>query len=200
MMRAIVPMLLVLSGLPVLAVADVYVYQDEYGVTHITNINPADQRFQRLQRGCDTAPGGCYDAENPRLFLQEYRDHIDRASRDYRVHPGLIRAVIHAESAFNPAAVSKKGAQGLMQLMPGTARDLGVDDAFDPAQNIDGGVRYLSYLLDMFNDNLELAVAAYNAGENAVLRYRGIPPYQETERYVRKVRRLFRLYRTSGAG
>ena len=175
--------------------ADVYMYTDEMGVTHITNIQPSDQRFKRFSEGCDTMPGGCGREENPRLFTNTYNQYIETAALSYRVHPDLIRAVIHAESAFNHKALSRKGAQGLMQLMPATAEELGVSDAFDPQQNINGGVKYLSQLLDMFNDNLELAVAAYNAGQGTVMRYQGIPPYEETKEYVKRVRKLFKLYR-----
>jgi len=98
--------------------------------------------------------------------------------------------VIHAESAFNPMAMSNKGAQGLMQLMPGTAGDLGVSDAFDAAQNIDGGARYLAQLLRDFNGDVKLAAAAYNAGEAAVQKYGGVPPYDETQVYVARVQQL----------
>lgn len=113
--------------------------------------------------------------------------HIERAATEHRLDPVLLTAVAHTESAFDPAAVSPKGATGLMQLMPETAARLGVADVFDVAQNVDGGARYLSWLLDRFDGNTELALAGYNAGENAVDRYRGIPPYPETERYVEKV-------------
>lgn len=109
----------------------------------------------------------------------------DAATR-HSVEPGLVRAVIRAESGFNPRAVSRAGAQGLMQLMPETARGLGVRDAFDPAQNIEGGTRYLRHLLDQFGDT-HLAIAAYNAGPGSVKRYGGVPPFPETQAYVRRV-------------
>jgi soluble lytic murein transglycosylase-like protein len=113
--------------------------------------------------------------------------HIRDAASRYGLSEDLVAAVIRVESAFNPRAVSPKGAQGLMQLMPATASQLGVRNAFDVAENIDGGVRHLRALIERFGNNLSLALAAYNAGERAVLQYGGIPPYPETEGYVARI-------------
>ena len=128
------------------------------------------------------------------LNLTAYADTIRAASIEYGVDEAFLRAIIHAESAFNPRALSLKGAQGLMQLMPGTASDMGVLDAFNSDQNIRGGARYLGLLLHDFNGNERLAAAAYNAGPGAVQRYKGVPPYAETQVYVERVDTLRKRY------
>jgi Transglycosylase SLT domain len=127
-----------------------------------------------------------------------YNETINEAALMYNLDPDLIRAIIRAESAFNPFAVSRAGAQGLMQLMPAVAEELDVLDPFDPRQNIFGGARYLRQLLDRNKGNLDLAVASYNAGPNAVDRYNGIPPYRETRKYVKKVNSFLKSSRTRG--
>lgn len=128
------------------------------------------------------------------LNLRAYGKAVRTAAARYGVSPAFLRAIIHAESAFNPNALSNKGAQGLMQLMPGTASDMGVANAFNAAQNIQGGAQYLAQLLKDFHGNHKLAAAAYNAGPQAVRRYHGVPPYAETKVYVKRVGTLYRRY------
>jgi soluble lytic murein transglycosylase-like protein len=131
------------------------------------------------------------NADSPRRYHVLTREEIDKAvdemAAKHKVDPALIRAVISAESGYNPSATSRKGAQGLMQLMPGTAQQLGVSDAYNPHQNLDAGVRYLRALLDKYNGDLDKALAAYNAGEGAVERAGGVPRIRETQQYVQKV-------------
>src|SRR6185312_4666936 len=124
-----------------------------------------------------------------------YKDEIAQASRSYGVDEAVIRAIIHAESAFRPTALSRVGAQGLMQLMPATARRFGVSDSYNAAQNIQGGVQYLAWLLKRYGGDIRLAAAGYNAGEGAVDKYKGVPPYSETRRYVERVSTLAERYR-----
>jgi soluble lytic murein transglycosylase-like protein len=169
----------------------VYKVERKDGITEYTNIKPAGKAFAVLFTyiatcvACDIHSK--IDFARTALNIDAFKTEIIAAATDFGVDSALIRAVIHAESAFNPMALSNKGAQGLMQLMPGTAGDLGVTDAFDAAQNIRGGARYLAQLLKDFNGDAQLAIAAYNAGEGAVQKYRGIPPYDETQVYVQRV-------------
>ncbi len=158
---------------------------DDEGVTHITD-TPNDPRYRQIAGFSGTAAGWLKvpaAARGGLAFAKEIRETAEK----YGVSSALVEAVIRVESAFNPWAVSRKGAQGLMQLMPQTASALGVRDSFNPRQNIDGGVRHLRYLLDRYPGNVRLALAAYNAGEGAVDYYGGIPPYAETQQYVQKV-------------
>jgi soluble lytic murein transglycosylase len=171
--------------------AAVYYHMDEQGVYHFTNA-PTKPYFRILP--------GFGLPKNANLTTGPYADLINRAAHEHGVEPDLIKAIIRVESNFNPGAVSRKGAQGLMQLMPATAADHAVADAFDPGQNVTGGVRYLRKLLDLFGGDRRLALAAYNAGENAVLRYNGIPPYRETQQYVRNVLALYRSGNFDPAG
>lgn len=184
------------------AQADVYKYRDAQGVVHLTNVpqQSAGEPYALWRKSEATKPKGWQDGYRvmPRLVHDRYAEPVNRFAGLYGVDPTLIRAVIHAESAFRPEVVSPKGAGGLMQLMPATADRFDVVDRFDPEDNIAGGVAYLALLLEMFQGDRELAVAAYNAGEGAVKRYGGIPPYEETRTYVKRVMQLQAAY--AGAG
>lgn len=160
---------------------------------------PAQAHFEIIRYDCFACdPGSSVDWHSVALNTQAYADIVVSMATRYQIDPALVRAVIHAESAFNARALSSKGAQGLMQLMPGTAKDLGVENAFDVRQNIEGGVKYLAQMLRQFNGDVRLATAAYNAGPNAVRRFNGIPPYAETEVYVERVGILHRRYQQAG--
>lgn len=148
----------------------------------------------------------CFACGNPgvdfgrlRLNTSAYQAEIAAASREFGVEEAILRAIMHAESSYNPMALSHAGAQGLMQLMPATARRFGVTDSYNAGQNIRGGAQYLSWLLKRFNGNLTLAAAGYNAGEGAVDRHGGVPPYKETQRYVQRVAVLADRYRQAVA-
>ncbi len=165
--------------------AEVYQYIDAKGTISLTNV-PSDARYRRV----DLHPNRLH----PVISEKELEPMIRRFSREHQLHPALIRAVIKAESDFDPRAVSRAGAIGLMQLMPQTAVRLDVRDLYNPEDNIGGGTKYLRQLLDRFRGNLPLALAAYNAGEHVVDRYRTLPPINETRQYVRKVLRYYRTF------
>ncbi|MEE4144793.1 MAG: transglycosylase SLT domain-containing protein [Halieaceae bacterium] len=176
----------------------IYKYRDKNGVRSYSDKAPEGRRYEIFQLSCFACNlKSTVDWHNTPLQLDAFKYAISSAASQYRVDPALVRAVIHAESAFKPAARSKKGALGLMQLMPETARDMGVTNALEPEQNILGGVRYLAWLLDQNGGNTLLATAAYNAGPGAVQRYDGIPPFEETETYVKRVRILHERYRNA---
>lgn len=184
------------------ALADIYRYVDEHGTTHFTNM-PDDPRF-KLYMKTQKVPSPVTqtmaqrNAPLPRGARDKYHGHVVAAAKTYSLEPALIHAVITAESAYNPLARSPKGAKGLMQLMPGTAQRYGVKNPLDPKQNILGGAAYLRDLLTLFGDDLQLALAAYNAGEGAVTRHGGrIPPYRETLEYVPKVLSYYKRYKSS---
>jgi hypothetical protein len=167
--------------------AETFKLKAEDGSTHFTNA-PTDPRYQRLGLTTGSQAGWL---RLPQGDTSPYVHEITAAANRYGIPERLVRAVIRAESGYNPRAVSRKGAQGLMQLMPATASTLGVRNSFDPRENIDGGVRHLRGLIDRFPGNLPMAIAAYNAGEKAVITYGGIPPYPETQDYVVKVLRFY---------
>jgi len=168
--------------------ADIYVYRDARGIMHFTNVptKPVYRPFQLL-RPYLRSLGGKESAEFDRLIRESCERH--------GVEFALVKAVVKAESAFDPLALSPAGARGLMQLMPDTAALQGVTDVHDPRDNIDGGVRHLRLLLDRFRGNLTLTLAAYNAGPEAVARYNGMPPYEETQEYVQRVLQYRESYR-----
>jgi soluble lytic murein transglycosylase-like protein len=183
------------------AVADVYSFTDESGALHFSNV-PVDARYRLFRAEPKAARELLAHAASTKAHSQcapcqgAWDRLIEEAAQVYQLEPALIHAVIRTESAYNPRAISPKGAMGLMQIMPVTAQRYQVADPFDPQQNIEAGAQYLKDLLALFDQDLKLALAAYNAGENAVIRYgRRIPPFQETLRYVPTVLRLYKAYR-----
>lgn len=182
-------MSLALSALsPIGAGAEVFSYIDENGTVHFSNAPTATHFNDRNQ------------AEYLRKYKKEtdkrvYELYIREAAKKYKLDPFLVKAVIEAESNFDCYAVSYRGAKGLMQLMPGTAGDMRVRNAFNARQNIDGGCRYLRRMLDMFEGNIVLAVAAYNAGPTRVKKYQKVPPYTETRNYVKTVLSRYKHYK-----
>ena len=195
-----IAVLLILGSVlsPIESKGDMFICSDGQGGTQFTNaptgqdckVFSSGQKFSGNTRRAMFFSGG--------RSASTYDRYIQRIGSMYNVDPYLIKAVIRTESDFNHRAVSKKGAQGLMQLMPGTAEDLQVDNPFNPGENIDGGVRYLRSLLDTFDNNLVLSLAAYNAGPGLVKRTGGVPNIPETLDYVRKVLAHYRSYKTTG--
>jgi soluble lytic murein transglycosylase-like protein len=184
------------------AQADIYRYVDENGSVHFTNI-PNDPRFTLylVTRKAPDPVTNVLTARGVRSYPTEarkkYHPQILAAARTYQLEPALLHAVISAESGYNALARSPKGARGLMQLMPDTARRYGVDNPLDPEQNIYGGAAYLRDLLTLFGNDVNLALAAYNAGEGSVMEYGNrIPPYRETTQYVPKVLSYYKRYKT----
>ena len=180
--------------------ADMYKFTDKDGIIHYTNVRPPGQKnVKTFSFPCYASDITCnqLDWESIPLNRQAFNDEIQAAAQVFTVDDALIRAIIHAESAYQPEALSPRGAQGLMQLMPETQKELQIVDVFDPTSNIEGGTLYLSRLLNQFDQDVELAAAAYNAGPGAVREYGGIPPYKETREYVRRVKILYRRYRSS---
>jgi|GEM_PF-187459 len=182
------------------AYADIYQYTDAAGVINFTNDGGKNRKRiktearQAVQSGAAnssrtaTPTGHLISSHN---IPSSYLDLISSACNRHGVDPALVHALVKVESDFNPYALSRKGAMGLMQLMPQTALDLNVHNSFDPGDNIDGGVKHLRYLIDRYQGNLSLALAAYNSGETAVKKWGTIPPFQETQQYVRRVLSLY---------
>ncbi|MFA4915723.1 MAG: lytic transglycosylase domain-containing protein [Syntrophales bacterium] len=174
---------------PSLSLTDIYKYVDREGILHLTNVpTDVDARYVLVLKEENVRSDSGPDAK---LY-----DHlIIKAANKYNVDSALIKAIIKTESNFNPRAISPKGAQGLMQIMPATASYMEIQDSLHPENNIEGGVRYLRYLLNLFKGDLTLALAAYNAGEGAVARHNNsIPPYQETQIYIQRVLKHFKKY------
>lgn len=190
------------AALPGQASADIFSYTDDEGVVHFSNKAAHDGRYKLYLK---SPHGGRRPGVVPVMpsdgspdRFTRYDEWIRQAAILYQIPEELIRAVIMCESNYDPRAVSPTGAQGLMQLMPETATRMQVRDGHDPRENIFGGTRYLRVLANMFNGDLELTIAGYNAGEGAVVRYAGIPPYEETQQYVIRVLTYYRRYRTMG--
>lgn len=195
---------LLLAGIGSVSVlhAEIYKYTDKDGMVNYTNIKPLNQKnVKTFSFPCYVSDPKCrqLDWEHIPLNRQAFSDVIKATAQVYTIDESLIRAIIHAESAYQPEALSPQGAQGLMQLMPATQKELQIEDIFDPVSNIEGGTRYLARLMKEFDQNIELAAAAYNAGAGAVHKYGGVPPYKETREYVRRVKILYRRYRSSEA-
>lgn len=179
-----------LTACPTVLWADIFTFTDEEGVVHFTNTQFDDKYTLYLREAAKEPPAD--PGSRPALgWMMEYADQYSRAQN---LSPALVKAIIRAESNGNRLAVSRKGAQGMMQLMPFTSKRLKVNDPFDPVENIEGGVKYIKELLGTFQGNLVHAVAAYNAGPAAVRKYGGVPPYQETKVYVKRVLDYYQKY------
>ena len=197
---------LLIVGIPLGASADIYECRSADGDIHFTNIRQRGHRCRLIVRE-SKAPRPRRRSQtrqrnsrpDPARY-QRYDTFIREAAELYQLPEPFLRAIMRVESDFNPQVVSHAGAMGLMQLMPRTAASMGVVDPFDPRQNILGGARFLRILANRFNGDLILTIAAYNAGEGAVRRYHGVPPYQDTQRYVRRVLDFYYSYRSQTSG
>ncbi|MEM7401063.1 MAG: lytic transglycosylase domain-containing protein [Pseudomonadota bacterium] len=188
--------------LPMQIQAEFYVYKENDGTSWITDRKMPQERYTLMATiGRPTAVVSCRNMTAKKLEKRasSYADAIQAYSIAYEVDPNLVKAIIAIESCFDRKAISSVGARGLMQLMPATAKELGVKDSFDANSNIRGGIKYFSQMLARFNDNTELALAAYNAGPHAVEKYGGIPPYAETKGYVKKVLKRYKKYNANTA-
>jgi soluble lytic murein transglycosylase len=178
---------------PAGALAEIYSYTDANGVLYFSNA-PTSSKYRYAGPESSRYASAAYYFSRR---MHDYDDIIREASRSHGIQFGLIKALIHAESNFNPSAISRAGAMGLMQIMPANLNEFGVSDPFNPRDNVMGGTRYLKSLLEKYNSNLTLTLAAYNAGPGAVDKYKTIPPYPETEQYVEKVLRLYSQYKSN---
>ena len=192
----------VLSCLVNKAHADIYQYVDDNGVVHFTNVpSGSTKRTMKVRREHNkssplTATAPLTSGEHNKEYLSDasrvsYVNIINAACSRFGVDPSLVHAIVKVESDFNPFAISRKGAMGLMQLMPQTANTMNVRNTFSPDENVEGGVKYLRYLLDRYEGNISLALAAYNAGETAVKKWGTIPPFKETQEYVKKILQIY---------
>lgn len=179
--------------------AEIYKYVDEKGILHFTDIPPVKGKYEKmklygnipLEVSAKKKNKGKYSQFQLNSDRLPYVEHIQEVAQKYNLNPDLVKAIIKVESNYNPNAISPKGAQGLMQLMPGTAKRFGVNNPFDPQENIVGGVKYLRFLYDLFQGDLELVLAGYNAGEQRVIEHKNrIPPIVETQQYVERVLNL----------
>ena len=191
----LVTLLLIFAASAGLAQGAVYVCRDRSGAVLFTNT--PDRAGCQVYGGKGATAPPTKKVQGNKRHPAAFDQDIRRIGKRYNIDPPLIKAIIHTESYFDPRAVSRRGAQGLMQLMPDTARELQVSDPFNPRENIDGGTRYMRYLLDNFNNDLVLSLAAYNAGPGAVKRSGGVPKIHETRRYVNKVLKQYKAYKAT---
>jgi soluble lytic murein transglycosylase-like protein len=189
---AIVGILLFAAMAPAPAVADIFLYVDKEGVMHFSNA-PTHNRYRVYMKERPGIPAEVEKIAKPDTDKYDYL--ISESCGLHGIDFALVKAIIRAESCFDPYAISSKGAEGLMQLMPETSKKLNVANPFDPHENIKGGVKYLKYLLGRFNDDLRLSLAAYNAGETTVAQVNGVPNYRETKSYVAEVLRYYKEYK-----
>jgi soluble lytic murein transglycosylase len=190
MKTVICAFILILVSAPSISFADIYKYVDKNGVVHFTNI-PKGRQYNRILTDKSTIPINSATRKKPANKPSTYSHLIDNMSKKYDLEPSLIKAVIKVESDWDSRAVSRKGAQGLMQLMPSTAKNMNVKNPYNPEDNINGGAKYLRLLLDKFDGDLSLALAAYNAGPGRIEEHGGIPPITETRKYVDRVLSLY---------
>lgn len=195
-MKYVVAVIVFLVARP--ALAELYTFTDEYGVVHFTNV-PNDPRFKLVPGTQNTFAGPAERTVMHRVDITKFDAIIREAATYYSLPFELVKAVVAAESGFEPRAVSSAGAQGLMQLIPGTAKDMAVTDPFDPRDNIFGGARYLRYLVNLFKGDVRLSVAAYNAGPDVVGRRADVPNIEETRTYVKRVMAYYHYYLTGQA-